>query len=260
MTDFNSWTTLRDQAPPREADRQLREYVLRGQRQFKIGLIVGSLLCSVMFIAFFPWAIFDEIRLGLTGLSGRAVVVESYYGNRAIGDNIVMRKRHMFVVRFRFSDDQGREHTSYCLHAGYIAPNTNVEIFFSPERPKLACLAGGTFVPGGGFELAFGLTFLVLPLVGLWNYRHWRDTRLRLLSHSQLVQGTIEQIWCHDPKIDPRGWIDVEYQTRDGKVRQTHVVEKARLEIARGILEGGSKLSILYDDRSPRHHIVLEFV
>lgn len=260
MTDFNSWTTLRDQAPPREVDRQLQEFVLRRQKQFKIGLIVCSLLCSVMFVAFFPWAIFDEIRLSLTGLSGRAVVIKSYYGNRAIGDNILMRKRHMFVVRFRFIDNQGQEHTSYCLHAGYIAPNTKVEIFFSPKRPKLACLAGGTFVPGGGLELVFGLTFIVLPIVGLWNYRRWRDTRLRLLSHGQLVQGTIEQIWCHDPKIDSRGWIDVEYQTQDGKVRQTHVVEKAALEISRSIFERGSKLNILYDDCSPRNHIVLEFV
>ena len=260
MTDFDGWTTLKDQVPPRKADRQLQDIVLRGQKQFKAGLVVGSLLCSVMFLAFFPWPIFDEVRLGLTGLPSRAVVIDSYYGNRTIGDNIFMRKQHMFVVRFRFSDKRGQEHTSYCLHAGYIAPNTKVEIFFSPERPKLACLAGGTFVPGGGLELVFGLIFIVLPLVGLWNYRNWRNTRLRLLSHGQFVQGTVEQIWCHDPKVDPRGWIDVEYQTRNGKVRQTHVVEKARLEIARGIFEQGSNLSILYDDCSPRNHIVLEFV
>ena len=185
-----------------------------------------------MFAAFFPWRVGDELLLNIAGVPGRATVTDSFYGDRTVGDNIFMRKRHMFVVQFQFRDSMGREHKSYSFHDGHLPPKTSADIVYMAQRPRLARLKDGTLVPGGILEAVFGLIFLALPLIGLWNYRRWRSDRLRLFIHGVYVLGSIERMWRDDPKKDQRGWIELKYQSPVGSLRQTHMVEAGVLERA----------------------------
>lgn len=260
MAESPDWNALISQAPPREVAQELRALALSGRKQFKFGLIAGATLCAVMFGVFFPWPIVEEVRLTLAGVPGRGVVIESFHGNRTVGDNILMRKRHIFVVRFSFTDDRGRQLESYCLHEGYLAPGADVEIEFLASRPQLARIRGGTFVPGGFLEVAFGTSFLALPLFALWNYRRWRNNRLQLLSHGAYAAGSIERVWCDDPRMDQRGWINVRFQTPTGAIGQTYMVEQAIFQRARALAEESAVVRILYEENSPRNHVILELL
>ncbi len=260
MTNGPDWKVLTSQVPPRKIGKDLRAVVLRSQQQFRWGLVIGTALCAVMFAVFFPWRIGDELLLNFAGVPGRATVTNALYADRTVGDNIVMRKRRLFVVQFKFRDASGRAFNSYSFHDGPLPPDTSADIVYLAQRPRLARLKDGTLVPGGVLEVVFGLIFLALPLIGLWNYRRWRSNRLRLLSHGVYVSGSIERVWRDDPKKDQRGWIDLKYQSPIGSIRQTLMVEEDVLERARKIIEAGSVVGIFYAEQSPRNHIVLEFV
>ena len=249
-----------DNAPPRLVPPAIRDVALRGHRQFVIGMIVATVVCAVIFLAFFPWSITKAIRLGLGGVAAQGTVIESFYGNRTVGDNIIVRKRPVFWVRFRFRDAEGLERRAASMFDRHLAPATRVQLTYLPADPKIAKLEGGFFVPGGLLEVFWASIFLVFPLVGFWNYSRWCRKRLELFSHGICVQGRLERVWREDPKDETRGWIEISYATDEGAFRQSQVVEDRVFRRANAIIQENPNIRILYAPRSPSQHIIVELL
>ena len=247
-------------APPRRIPSSLREVALRGQIQFVIGLIIGTIVCAVIFFAFFPWSITKAARLSLNGVPAQGTVVESFFGNRTIGDNIVLRKRPVFWVRVKYIDAEGREHLAASMFDEHLAPGKRVQLAYLPTNPKIAKIDGGFFVPGGALEVFWATMFLMFPIVGFWNYFRWRRTRLEIFTRGVCVHGRIERVWREDPKDETRGWIEVSYATEDGTFRHSQAVEERVFKRASAIIQESPNIRVLYAPNSPRQYIIVELL
>ena len=247
-------------SPPRKIERPMRHVALRGQGQFFIGLIVGTVVCTVIFLVFFPWSITKAIRLSLAGTSAQGAVIESFYGNRTIGDNVILRKRPVFWVRFKFVDAEGHERLAASMYSKHLAAGTPVQLEYLPADPKVAKLVGGFFVPGGLFEVFWASIFLVFPAIGYWNFLRWRRNRLGLFSHGVCVQGQLERVWREDPKDETRGWIEISYVTDEGAFRQSQVVEDQIFKRAHALIQETTNIRVLYSPNAPREHLVVELI
>ena len=213
-----------------------------------------------MVAVLFPWLIVDDIRLDLAGVAGRGVVLKSVYANRTFGDNIIVRKRLVFQVRFRIDDIRARDYEATCLFFGYLEPGTKVDIEFLPSSPNVARVKDGFFVPGGLWEVLLGAAFIALPVFAFWSYRHWRRRRLALLVHGVAVPGCIERAWRDDPHDDTRGWIEVSYEAEGGLVQLSQTVERENYRRACAIVESQVPVQVLHAPHAPREHIVLELM
>lgn len=260
MVTTQDISVLLQDAPPRQVPHTLRDVALRGQWQFVTGIAVGTIICAIIFVAFFPWSISKAVRLSLWGIPAQGKVVESFYGNRTIGDNIIVRKRQIFWVRFNFIDAAGAERRAASMFDKHLAANTRVRLTYLPTNPKIAKLDGGFFVPGGLLEVFWASMFLIFPALGFWNYLRWRRNRLQLLSHGVCVEGQLERVWREDPKDETRGWIEVSYATPEGPFRHSQVVEDRIFTRASAIIQQRTTISILYAPKFPRRHIIVDLM
>ena len=260
MSTAQDINILLQEAPPRQVPDTLRNVALRGQWQFVTGIAVGTVICVIIFLAFFPWSITKAVRLSLSGVSAQGTVIESFYGNRTIGDNIIVRKRPVFWVRFSFVDAGGVERRAASMFARHVAANTRVQLTYLPTNPKIAKLDGGFFVPGGLLEVFWASMFLVFPALGFWNYVRWRRNRLQLLSHGVCVEGQLERVWQEDPNDETRGWIEVSYTTHEGPFRHSQVVEDRIFRHASTIIQQRTTINILYAPKFPRRHIIVDLM
>lgn len=254
------WDALLRQAPPRTVPHGIRARALSGERGWQVSLAVTAVVCALLAAAFFPWAIVDDIRLDLGAFDTRGVVIESVYANRTLGDNVVMRKRLVFQVRFRFENDRAQEYEAASLFLRHLAPGTAVDIEFLPSNPAVARLRDGFFVAGGLWEALWSFAFIAPPLFGLWNYRRWRRRRLALLVHGLPAVGVIARAWRDDPDDETRGWIALRYATPGGPVRLDKMVEEEVYRRARAILEREAPVRVLYAPQAPREPIVVELM
>jgi Protein of unknown function (DUF3592) len=260
MVEMQEFDLFLRQQPPRAIPDSMRSSVLRGRARFRIGLMIGTIACAIMAAVFFPWSIVRDVRLNIFGIPTQGVVTESFHAGRTVGDNIVMRRQQVFVVRFRFKDQRLRDQLAGCLMDRYLPPGTKVDIEFLPSNPHLARIKGGFFVPGGLLELIWGAMFGVLPLFGFWSYTRWCRSRLKLLSHGVCVPGQILRAWREDPKDETRGWIEVSFEAIGGPVRLSQMVESKAYLRACDIIERSSAVRILHAQRSPREHLILELM
>ncbi len=254
------WGALLRQAPPRTVPHGLRARALLGERGWQVSLVVTAVVCALLAAAFFPWAIVDDIRLDLGGTAARGVVIESVYANRTLGDNVVMRKRLVFQVRFRFEDGRAQEYEATSLFLRHLASGTAVDIEFLPSNPAVARVRDGFFVAGGLWEVLWSFVFVAPPLFGLWNYRRWRRRRLALLVHGLPTPGVIARAWRDDPDDETRGWIALRYAAPDGPVQLDKMVEEDVYRRARAISEREAPVRVLYAPLAPREHIVIELM
>lgn len=260
MVGTRDWDALLRQAPPRSVPDGLRARALHGERHWQVSLVLTAIVCALLAAAFFPWAIVDDIRLDLGGTAARGVVIDSVYANRTLGDNVVLRKRLVFQVRFRFEDGRAREYEATCLFLGRLAPGTVVDIAFLASDPTVARVRDGFFVPGGLWEVLWSLAFSAPPLFGLWNYRRWRRRRLALLVHGLPASGVIVRAWRDDADDETRGWIVLRYATPDGPVRLDKMVEEEVYRRARAIVEREAPMRLLYAPQAPREPLVVELM
>jgi hypothetical protein len=247
------------QEPPRVVPSTLLALALRGERRRQVNLALLTMICAVMLAVFFPWPIVDDIRLDLGGAVGHGVVLESVYAKRTLGDDIVLRTRRVFLIRFRFEDRRGRDYEATCLFLGHLTPGTGVAVEFLSSSPTVARVRDGFFVPGGLWEVIWSAGFVALPALGAWNHRRWRRRRLALLTHGVPVPGLIERAWRDHPH-DTRGWIEVCYAARDGPVRLSQTVEREAYLRACTIVERRLPVRVLHAPHAPREHIVLELM
>ena len=108
MVRMQDWDALLRQEPPRVVPSTLRALALRGERRWQVSLVLQLMICAVMLAVFFPWPIADDIRLDLDGTAGRGGVLDSVYARRTLGDDALLRKRHVFLVRFQVEDVRAR--------------------------------------------------------------------------------------------------------------------------------------------------------
>ena len=254
------WDALLRQAPPRTVPPGLRARALHGERHWQVSLALTAVVCALLAAAFFPWAIADDVRLDLGATATRGEVIDSVYANRTLGDNVLMRKRLVFEVRFRFEDGRAHEYEAASLFLRHLAPGTSVDVEFLPSNPAVARLREGFLVVGGLWEASWSLAFLAPPLFGLWNYRRWRRRRLALLVHGLPTPGVIARAWRDDPDDETRGWIALRYATPDGPVRLDKMVEAEVYRRARAIFEREAPVKVLYAPEAPREHIVIELM
>ena len=256
----DDWDAFLRQEPPRMVPSTLRALALRGERRWQVSLALLTMICAVMLAVFFPWPVVDDIRLDVGGRAGRGAVLESVYARRTLGDDALLRKRHVFLVRFRFEDVRAREHEATSLILGPLAPGTEVDVEFLPSSPSVARVRNGFLVPGGMWEVLWSAGFIALSLFGIWNYRRWRRRRLGLLIHGVPVPGVIERAWRDYPEDDTRDWVEVSYAARDGPVRLTQTVGREAYRRACEIVERRLPVRVLHALHVSREHIVLELM
>ncbi|MEM7024666.1 MAG: hypothetical protein AAF637_19115 [Pseudomonadota bacterium] len=258
MTREQDWESLLRQEPPRVVPSGLRDLVLRGQRRWQVSLAILTLICGLTFVAFFPWSIVNDVRLDLGATVTRGVVLESIYAKRTFGDDAIQRKLLVFSVRFRFEDLDGLEHVVTSLAFGHIPPGTESEVEFLPTNPGVARLRGGFYEPGGLWEVSWNVTFVALPLVGIWNFHRWRNRRLSLLSHGVVAVGGIDRVRRDQPEDDRCGWAEVRYGVSSSSVIVLKAVEAEIYERACALAERRVPVRVLYLPRALRDPLIIE--
>jgi|GEM_PF-5809845 len=259
MTTTHDWIAFWRLTPPRTVPEALRAVALRGARRWQASILAGVAISGLIVAAAFPWAIERDIRLDLAGVPGHGEVLKSVYANRTVGDNSGVPKRLVFRVAFRFVDEAGREHQSESLRFGHLEPGTSVAIDYLPADPSVARVSDGFFVAGGLWEAWWGGIFVLIPVIGIWNYRRWRRRRLRLLIHGIAASGTIARTWQGEDE-DPRCWVEVNYSAQGAPVRHSLTVERDIYRRAQAMRADGRPVHVLHDPYAPREHVVLEMM
>jgi len=260
MVATQDWHALLRQAPPRSVPETLRAVALNGARRWQVSLVGIGIFCTVIVALLFPWPIIYDIRLDFGGIAGRGVVLSSVYAKRTYGDDIVVRKQLVFSVRIRFSDAQAREHEATSLVLGYVKPGTAVDIEYLPSSPTVARLIGGFFVPGGLWEVLWGLAFLAPPLFGVWNYRRWRRSRLALLTNGISVEGHIDNVWRAPPEDDTSGRIAVSYRAGGVPCQHSMPVGREIYRRASALFDSQRPVHVLHAPDAPREYVVVELM
>lgn len=260
FVDIPDWDEFASQLPPRAVPEPLLAIALRGERRWQTTLALSAVICALLTVILFPFEIIDDLRLDVGGEDARGVVLSSIYANRTLGDNVLMPKRLVFRVRFRFSNNRIPEHEATSLFTGYLKPGTEIDVEYLPSDPTVARAKDGYFVPGGLWELLWSLMFAALPVFGVWNYRRWRRNRLALLVHGTQVQGYINRVWRERPEDESCGWIEVKYSADGVDFLISEMVEGEIYLHACAIFETNRPVQLLYSARTPREHIVPELM
>jgi hypothetical protein len=243
MDKTQDWQALIRQDPPRKVPASVRAAALHGARRRQLSLAAGVIVCAVIFAISFPWVIIDDILLDVGAVDADGVVIASERSGRSIGDGVYLRNMKVYQVRFR-----------------EMPPAEPVTVEYLPNRPSLARIKGGFFVPGGYWEVAWAAIFIVLPLIGIWTYRDWRRRRLALLVNGEFAPGRIERVWRDQHDEDTQGCIEVAYEAPNGVVRLRRTVEQDVYRRAREIFRAEVPVRVLHDRRAAHEHIVLELM
>jgi len=260
ISDNLDWDAFSGQVPPRAVPESLRAFALKGERKWQTTLALSAVICAFLTIIFFPVEIIDDLRLDVSGEDAQGMVIESYFANRTLGDNVLMPKKLIFKVRFRFSNNQIPEHEATSLFTGFLKTGTEIGVEYLPSDPTVARAKEGYFVPGGLWGMLWSFMFASLPVFGVWNYRRWRRSRLALLVHGKQVPGYINRVWRENPHDDSCGWFEVKYAADGVDILISEMVDREIYLRACTICETGRPVQLLYSTRVPREHIVPELM
>jgi len=260
ITDTPDWEAFSSQLPPRAVPEPLRALALKGERKWQTTLALSAVICAFLTVIFFPFEIIDDLRLDVSGEEAQGIVIDSWFGDRTLGDNVLMPKRLIFKVRFRFSNNQIPEHEATSLFTGYVKPGTEIDVEYLPSNPAVARAKDGYFVPGGLWGLLWSIMFAALPFFGVWNYRRWRRNRLALLVDGKQVQGFINRVWRERPEDESCGWIELKYTADDIEILISEMVEGEIYLRACTVFETRRPVQLLYSARMPHEYIVPELM
>ncbi|NKC15462.1 MAG: hypothetical protein GKR94_25685 [Gammaproteobacteria bacterium] len=246
------------QAPPRQFPPEIERALLRADGAWRFGSAVAAIVGTLGFVLFLPLSLVDTFRLDINAVRTSAEVVSSVYQQRAVANHAFMRRKKLFLVTFSYTDHDGRRQRAQSLAARDLRPGEKVEVEYHNDTTGLARVAGGFFVPGGYWAGVWAMIFPALAIFGRWNFRRWRQRRGHLLKFGLLAAGRIEQLWQHGPRDGGTGWVALRFSAAGNSVQHTQSVDGPALEAARSLARGDGRLTVLYDERLPRHCIVLE--
>lgn len=261
MTTAQQLESSLRQPPPRDVPAPVRKALLVGAGRWHFGMLFAITLCVVGFLVFFPWLLLDEWKLDQSAARAQGEIVSSVFSVRAVGKDLLKRRQNIYRTDFVFYDQLGKRIASQSYTTRTYTAGERVEVEYDITRPLVARTEDGFLVPGHYWAGAWALTFPAFIVFGLWNYRHWRRQRSKLLREGILSIGTIERMWGDRSSPDnDNGWVAFRFEHDGETVQATESVDGKVWARLKRQPQHERKLTILHRIGVPRDCIVLELL
>lgn len=236
--------------------RQLGASIFQAMRErSRPGLLVvgfGLLYTAVALYGaaqFFPWRLWDDLRLAEYGQKAPGVVLSFTPTNLAVGeeDNSTIRE-----YRFTYTTPDGRTREGRCYRPGKVwLAGKEVPVFYLADQPEIAFLEDASL---SRHPLGFVLVILPLTGVAVCFYPWWlRRQEMRLLRNGQLHWTRVD---AFGPEDDGRHKVTLSaIEPAEGCTLEVELWEKGEIKLARRHAESGQRMAVFQDPRKPRKFI-----
>jgi len=260
MSELKHWQDALQQLPPRQLPADIRAALLHNRGSWRSATWLAVVLCALGFLVFFPWELQSTLKLDLNAKLARGQVVNSVFLKAAAGANLLKRRQRIYSVEFVYEDAFGYPHTGRCLSVLSLSSGAQVDVEYAADKPELARISGGFFVPGSYWAGLWAMLFPALAVFGIWNYQRVVRRRQRLLTHGHLTPAIIQQLWTDGSPDNDNGWIAIQFDADGAEVQLTESVSGAALSAARDIVRTRGTLTVLHSAEAPRECILLNLL
>jgi hypothetical protein len=243
--------------PPRPVAAQVAAAARKGRAAWStalMGLFFGA-FGMIFVVVFFPWRIWDEMRLASGATSTVTGVILT-----ANDTNMKVNRRQVVAYRFTYTPANGTPQTGDCFETGgRWATGDEVTVRYLPADPGLACIDGARLNEVGWG----GVLVVIFPGVGFgmvaWFVSRWRQIG-RLLRAGLVAEVDVLSVEETNMKVNkqPVYKIVLAGPAPGSQPVAIKRLNRADLDLANRHLENKQPVFVLYDPRKPAQMIFPE--